>query len=113
MDKLVALREYIEAYRSRTTQLDGYRVAREWMEAGVDAVAAASWARAGYLPAEAAPRIAAGLTARQASDQDAALIAEHGIIGAVAMQLQLEEPGATLIVDPDVEAAIEELEDQP
>lgn len=110
MDKLRALTEYIAAYRARTTQLDGYRIARQWMEAGVDAVTAASWARAGYLPDEALPRIAAGLTPGQASDQDAALIAEHGLIGYTAMTLQLETPGATLLVDPDAEAAIEEIE---
>lgn len=110
MDKLRALTEYIQVYRARTTHLDDYRIAREWMEAGVDAIAAASWARAGYLPAEALPRIAAGLTPGQASDQDAALIAEHGLIGYAAAMLQMENPGATLIVDPDAEAAIETIE---
>jgi hypothetical protein len=112
MDKLRALTEYIQTYRARTTQLDDYRIAREWMDAGIAATIAASWARAGYLPAEALPRIAAGLTPGQASDQDATLIAERGIIGYAAAMLQLETPGATLIVDPDVETAIEEIEGQ-
>ncbi len=110
MDKLRALTEYSQAYRARTTQLATSRIARQWMQAGIDAVQAAAWARAGYMPDEALPRIAAGLTPGQASDQDAARIAEHGLIGYAAMMLQLETPGATLIVDPDAEAAIEEIE---
>ncbi len=86
------------------------RLGLEWANTGQPVEVAIAWAQANYLPHEALPRIEAGLTPQDAAAIDEALIAEHGIIGAVAMQLQLEHPGATLIVDPDAEAAIEEIE---
>lgn len=106
MGELRDLAAYAKIYCTRTTQFNNLRIAREWMEAGVPAFAAASWARAGYLPAEAGLRIAAGLTPRQASEADDALIAGQGMIAYVAAMLQLAEPRATLAVDPDVETAV-------
>ncbi|MDG4795094.1 hypothetical protein [Micromonospora sp. WMMD1082] len=62
MDKLTALRRYWTAYSAAATAHCTSRVAREWMEQGVPADTAAAWASLNYLPAEAAPLIAAGIT---------------------------------------------------
>lgn len=109
--RLPTLSEYIDMFTARViVKKYGYLIASLWRKAGINPIAAASWHRNGYTPNEALPRIAAGLTPRQAAAQDAALIAELGPIGYVAAMLQIQEPGATLIVDPDAEAAIEKVE---
>jgi hypothetical protein len=61
---------YAEEYMAAATHLATYRRAREWMEAGVSAETAAAWANLGYLPAEAAPLIAAGVTPQMAGEMD-------------------------------------------
>lgn len=71
-DRLRQLSEYASVYMANTRQLATYRLAREWMEAGVDAIQAAQWASRGYLPSEAAGYIAAGRTPEEASQQEAA-----------------------------------------
>ncbi|ROO51093.1 hypothetical protein EDC02_5957 [Micromonospora sp. Llam0] len=62
MNRLEQLRHYCRAYYAGTTQLATSRIARQWMEAGIPAHQAAAWARAGCLPEEALPLIAAGMT---------------------------------------------------
>lgn len=64
--------EYSRIYMAKATRGRTYRLAREWMEAGVPAESAAAWASENYHPWEALPRIAAGLTPEQASEIDAA-----------------------------------------
>jgi hypothetical protein len=53
---------YADEYMALAEQLATYRLAREWMTAGVSARDAAAWASLGYLPSEAAPLIAQGIT---------------------------------------------------
>mgnify|MGYP001615089916 FL=1 len=52
MDKLRALTIYIEAFQAKATQLNSSRLARQYMELGIDANEAADWANAGYMPGE-------------------------------------------------------------
>lgn len=61
---------YAGEYMATATQLGTYRLAREWMNAGIDVATAAAWASLGYLPAEAAPLIAAGVTPQMAAEMD-------------------------------------------
>ena len=70
MDKLTALRHYAAEYYQHATQHQTSRAAREWMESGVPADVAGRWASAGYLPAEAAPLIAQGVTPETALEMD-------------------------------------------
>lgn len=91
--------EYVAAGVSKG--MEGW--AATWFKMGVPAAAAAEWARSGYLPAEAQPLIAQGITPELAAVGDEALVDEHGVIGAGVLKLQLEHPGATVLVDPDAE----------
>lgn len=50
MDKLRALTIYIEAFQAKAAQLASRPIAREWMEMGITADEAATWANAGYTP---------------------------------------------------------------
>lgn len=77
-----------------------------WHKAGVPAEDAAAWANMGYLPDEARPCIEAGITPEMAAAGDDALVAEHGGAGAAVARLQLEDPGATVLVDPDADSHI-------
>lgn len=88
MDKLRALSIYIAAYRAHATQLAASRIARVWMESmdfrsatreqlEEHAVMAASWANHGYLPEEALPLIASGMTPQLASAADPTTEAER------------------------------------
>lgn len=70
MDRLRALGIYSTEYMAGATQLATYRLAREWMEAGVPAADAAAWASLGYQPVEAAPLIASGVTPQMAGELD-------------------------------------------
>jgi hypothetical protein len=70
MDRLTRLRIYTAEYYGGASQHRTSRIAREWMEAGVPARDAAAWASLGYLPAEAAPLIEAGVTPRIAGEMD-------------------------------------------
>jgi hypothetical protein len=70
MDKLRRLRAYIEIYYATATQHQTARAAREWMEADVPPEAAGAWASLGYLPGEAAPLIAAGVTPAMAAEME-------------------------------------------
>ncbi|MFG2046113.1 hypothetical protein ACGFIW_01615 [Micromonospora sp. NPDC048935] len=70
MDKLARLRHYTAVYYAHATQHRTSRAAREWMEAEVPAAEAARWANAGYLPAEAEPLIADGVTPETATEMD-------------------------------------------
>lgn len=70
---MATLREfgaYAAEYMAATTRLATYQLAREWMETGVPADVAAVWAGFGYLPAEAAPLAAAGVTPQMAGELD-------------------------------------------
>lgn len=61
---------YSSEYVTTATQHATYRAAREWMSTGVDAATAAAWASLGYLPGEAAPLIAAGVTPEMAAEME-------------------------------------------
>lgn len=68
MTKLRKLSLYFDAYQP--TQLRTLRLAREWMEAGIEAKQATEWADAGFLPEEAVPLIASGMTVELAIAAD-------------------------------------------
>ncbi len=81
MDKLTALRYYLHTYRAEATQLGTGRIAREWMETmnfrtatreqlEQHAREAAEWANLGYLPGEAAPLIADGITPAMVAEME-------------------------------------------
>ncbi|TDC00779.1 hypothetical protein E1091_04200 [Micromonospora fluostatini] len=66
MSRLRDLGRYWESYQPNRFRT--YRIAREWMEAGVAPEDATAWADLGYLPQEAAPLIADGVTAATAGE---------------------------------------------
>lgn len=100
MDKLRQLSAYAAEYMANARQMATYRLAREWMAAGVDAEAAAVWASAGYLPAEAAPLIAAGVTAQMAAEMDALADDVAGSPEERAAQVIDRLVAAGILVDP-------------
>jgi hypothetical protein len=104
MDKLRKLAIYAETYMAAATQLATYRIARQWMEAGIPAQDAAAWANLGYLPAEAAKLIAQGIGPQMADAVDeAAEAADGGPDGHLrAGVLRLAEQMPGLIIDPDL-----------
>ncbi len=83
MDLPATLRMYHNAYAAQATQHASYEIACEWV-AGIlpdlpmmsrtvllaHAQRSAQWANAGYLPAEAFPLIASGMTPELASAMD-------------------------------------------
>lgn len=77
MDKLTSLRHYSAKYYQHATQLQTSRAARAWMEAGVPADEAGRWASVGFLPEEALPLIASGMTPEQATAADPTTDAER------------------------------------
>lgn len=54
---------YIRTYTANARQLAALPIAGQWRRLGVDPHTAADWANAGFLPCEAAPLIADGITA--------------------------------------------------
>ena len=70
MDRLRQFSIYASVYMAAATRLATYRLAREWMDAGIAADAAAAWASLGYLPAEATPLIVGGVTPQMAGEMD-------------------------------------------
>lgn len=56
------LADYVTAYRATARQLAALPIIGRWRAAGVDPQTAAGWANKGYLPDEAAPLIADGVT---------------------------------------------------
>ncbi|WP_431728553.1 hypothetical protein [Verrucosispora sp. TAA-831] len=71
MNRLTELRRYWTVYSATATQHCTSRTAREWMEQDVPAEQAAAWANLGYLPDEAAPLIASGVTPATAAELEA------------------------------------------
>lgn len=69
-DKLRALRLYQDEFRAAAHQLHNYKIGRLWFEAGVSATDAATWANAGFTPAEALPLIETGITVEMATAGD-------------------------------------------
>jgi hypothetical protein len=74
-DKIRAFTAYWDAYRAATTQFRTPEIAGQWWKLSlrypqVTATAAASWARLGYLPHEAAPLIADGITPAMAREME-------------------------------------------
>lgn len=70
---------FIHAFRAAASQLNGYRIAGEWMRLAealqadgitLTAADAARWADAGYLPGEAVALILDGVSAEQATELD-------------------------------------------
>ncbi len=54
--------DYQSHVRANATQLNGYRIVGDWYRAGVPAADAVAWANQGFMPAEARPLIAVGIT---------------------------------------------------
>lgn len=98
-----ALREfgaYARAYMAAATQFGTYRLAREWMDAGVSAADAAGWANLGYLPEEAAPLIADGITPATVREMERHAEQAAGGRDALAAQRIQRMIDAGEIVDP-------------
>lgn len=91
---------YAAEYMAGATRLATYRLAREWMNAGVDAHDAAAWASLGYLPAEAAPLIADGVTPATAGEVDDLANTVAGGPEERAMQVVDGLVGDGTLVDP-------------
>ena len=100
MNKLTRLREFVAVYFEESTQHATYRAAREWMEMGVTASDAARWANAGYLPGEAAPLIAQGVTPDTAEEMDQLAVDLAGGSELRAMEVVDGLVRDGLIVDP-------------
>jgi hypothetical protein len=58
----VNLTAFWRAYKTEARQLAFVAIAREWHAAGITPHAAADWANRGFLPHEALPLIADGIT---------------------------------------------------
>jgi hypothetical protein len=100
MDKLRRLSTYIDAYYAAATQHRTSRIARQWMEAGVPATDAAAWASLGFLPAEAAQLIAAGVTPEMAQVGDEIAVNVAGSPEERAMQVIDRLVADGVLVDP-------------
>lgn len=100
MDKLTELRHYTAGYYRLATQHCTSRIAREWMEAGVPVEQAAAWANLGYLPAEATPLMASGMTPETVTEMEQH--AERPAGGAEALREQriAQMVQAGEVVDP-------------
>lgn len=71
----VAAGEWVRQFREKATKLNAYPIAGDWWRLRLapwrlrlPADEAAAWASLGYLPGEAAPLIAAGVTPQMAAD---------------------------------------------
>lgn len=116
MDKLRAAVAYVKAFHQHDPHLSYLAVcavAGAWFRSGQPVEVATAWYDKAFTPVEALPNIAAGITPEMAAEAADALVEEHGVVGAVALQLALEHPGATLLVDPDAEAAITAIDIDP
>ena len=58
----MTLADYVATYRATARQLATLPIIGQWRQAGVPADEAAQWANRGYLPAEAEPMIADGVS---------------------------------------------------
>ncbi|MEU7591183.1 hypothetical protein AB0A95_33425 [Micromonospora sp. NPDC049230] len=67
---LAALGRYIGEFRALSRQLNTSVIGGRWWKLRVDAAAAAAWANLGYLPEEAAPLIADGITPETVLDAE-------------------------------------------
>ncbi len=66
--------DFIRKFRATATQLNTSVIAGDWMrlsrELGFTAEVAAGWAGLGFMPAEAAPKIRAGMTVAEARQEE-------------------------------------------
>lgn len=99
--------EYIKAFYAAFPIDGGRRLGLAWAETGQPVEVAIAWHRHNYLPEEALPLIGQGMTPEMAAAGDEALIEAHGLIGATVLKLQLEHPGAEILVDPAVDEALD------
>ena len=65
--------EYIKAFHAGATQLNHREFGLEWADSGQPVEVAIAWASAGYLPGEALPLIAQGMTPETTEARDAEL----------------------------------------
>jgi hypothetical protein len=100
---------FIKSFRASASQLNSYSIAGDWMRLAVQLDAAGStltaadaalWADAGYLPGEAAPLIADGVTPQQAAELDELATNIAGGPEAQAMQRIDELVRDGVLVDP-------------
>ncbi|MFF3857098.1 hypothetical protein [Micromonospora sp. NPDC002575] len=112
MDKLSALRIYSAVYLAQAAQLATLLVARQWMETMPFRTAtqedleqharmAAAWASRGYMPKEAAPLIADGITAATVGEMEDHAADSVGGHEALAALRAAELIGTGQLIGPD------------
>jgi hypothetical protein len=93
---------YAEHLRTHAGQLNGPELALEWILTGHPATEAAAWAALGYLPHEAGPLIAEGVTPAMAGighDPAATDVSSDAALAALRDELRRRDD---LIIDPDL-----------
>lgn len=76
---------YVREFAAQARQLNSYRIGGQWWKLRVPAEVAAEWANLGYLPEEAAPLIADGITPAMVRDVES----PAGEVTAVAVIRQM------------------------
>lgn len=115
MDKQPLTRQWLiywHTYRASTTQLRTADIGARWFLLSLTrpeatAPVAAAWARLGYLPEEAEPQIAAGITPATVAEMEQ-YVAERPVAGGeetaaqrIADLIESGEFGPGRLVDPD------------
>lgn len=100
-DERELFRPWGAEFWANARQLDQPVLAVAWFRAGVSAADAAAWANLGYMPGEAAPLIADGITPEMAAATSEATTAVDGPDARAAV-LRLAEDHPGLLVDPEL-----------
>ncbi|WP_229398096.1 hypothetical protein [Micromonospora okii] len=101
MSRVQQFRVYWDTYSPKVDKFRDLRIARRWMESGVPAPEAAAWANLGFLPEEAAPLIADGITADTVEETERHAAQAVGGPEALAALRVAELTGTGALVGPD------------
>lgn len=83
------LADYVHTYRARARQLTALPIIGQWRALAVGAELAAAWANRGYLPDEAAPLIADGVTPDLVASVEAAIRDDPAELAALTLDLMI------------------------
>lgn len=103
--------EWWNTYRAQTTRFCRLDIAADWVRLRVPAATAAAWARQGYLPGEAVPLIAAGVTPQMVADLEKIATDVAGGPEERAAQVIDRLVAAGILVDPRRMAPAEDEEE--
>jgi hypothetical protein len=106
-----AIAAWSKTFLARATQLCTPQLGAEWIRAGVSAEDAAAWANAGFLPSEAAPLIADGITPQMHAEMEAHAEEQAGGPEALAAVRIAELLGSGALLGPDDVIVVEDPED--